>query len=91
MAICVIPLPPTIPGGPLTLGTTFQSLSTCNGYVLTTVQEYASLPTLLNIFTVPVSSDMREMWMIGFSLPIICWLTAWAYGSVINFMEQRKH
>ena len=70
---------------------TTQTIDTCTTYVLQTVQEYQSLPTLTDVFTMPLAADLGQMWMIGFSLPMITYLTAWGYGVVINWFNEKHH
>lgn len=47
--------------------------------------------TLTDIFSMPVSEDLQQMWMLGFGLPIITYLTAWGYGVVINWFNEKRH
>jgi hypothetical protein len=70
-------------------GTQVTSLSECpSGYIAVSSAEYSDLPSLTQIFTIPVTEDLQQMWMIGFALPVICYLTAWAYQSVISWFEK---
>lgn len=82
MAACVIET-----AGVLTLTT--DSISTCTGYVLLDALEYSDYPTLSNIFAMPLSTDLAEMWAVGFSLPLIVYLSAWALGTVVNFINSK--
>jgi len=50
-----------------------------------------SEPTLMDIFTIPLAGDLQQMWMLGFSLPIITYLTTWGYGVVINWFNEKYH
>ncbi|MCL7422875.1 MAG: hypothetical protein M8364_18450 [Methylobacter sp.] len=61
----------------------------CAGYVIMHSTEYSDLPTLTDLFTIPVAADLQQMWMLGFSLPVITYLTAWAYGVVINWFNEK--
>ncbi len=70
---------------------TTQTIDTCTTYILQTAQEYQTLPTLTDIFTMPLAEDLAQMWMIGFSLPMITYLTAWGYGVVINWFNEKHH
>lgn len=85
MALCVV----VTNSGGINLSTT-QTIDTCTTYVLGTAQDYASLPTLTDIFTMPLAGDLSQMWMLGFSMPIITYLTAWGYGVVINWFSDKK-
>lgn len=42
------------------------------------------------IFAQPDNLQIQEAFMAGFSLPLICFMTAWAYGFVIGFAS-RSH
>ncbi len=69
----------------------------CSGYdyVLLTPTELqalgdlSQLPTLQDIFTVPVAEDLAQMWAIGFSLPMVVYLVSWALGVVVNYINTR--
>lgn len=64
-----------------------SSIEDCAEFVLLDATEYQALtesPTLADIFTMPVAEDLGQMWAVGFSLPIIIYLTAWALGVVVN-------
>lgn len=64
-----------------------QSIADCTGYVLMDAIEYSETPTLQSIFAQPIAADLAELWMVGFSLPIIVYLSAWAFGVVINWFK----
>lgn len=56
--------------------------------VLLSATPIKQLFDLLNAaFTNPPPSDIQTAFMAGFALPMICYLTAWAFGSVINFIK----
>ena len=38
-------------------------------------------------FATPPSEEIQAAFLAGCSIPLIAWLTAWAYGSVINWMS----
>lgn len=62
----------------------------CAGYALMTAQEYASTPTLAALFAQPDADTVRQAFMAGLSLPLILWLTAWGFGVVVNFINDRS-
>jgi hypothetical protein len=62
----------------------------CTGYALMTAQEYASTPTLAALFATPDPDSVRAAFMAGLSLPLILWLVAWGFGSVVSFMNHRS-
>ena len=63
--------------------------SSCVGFAVMTAQEYAATPTLASLFAVPDSAGIQQAFIAGFSLPLVLWLTAWAFGSVIEFVNSR--
>jgi len=63
----------------------------CPNYAILSGQDFANVPTLTDIFTMPLAEDLQQMWMLGFSLPIITYLTAWGYGVVINWFNEKYH
>jgi len=68
---------------------TNQTLEECTSYVLMDSVAYTDYPTLTSIFNMPVAADLGEIWLIGFSLPIIIYLSAWAFGELISFVNDR--
>jgi len=67
-------------------------LDECTGVIILSADDYTKLmsePTLMDIFTIPVSGDLQQMWMLGFGLPVIAYLSAWAYGVVINWFKEK--
>lgn len=38
-------------------------------------------------FSTPPTEEIQAAFMAGCSIPLIAWLTAWAYGSVINWIN----
>ncbi|PPD46036.1 MAG: hypothetical protein CTY16_09535 [Methylobacter sp.] len=73
------------------LQATTTTLESCTDYVLLTASEFTGLPTLTDIFAMPVAGDLQQMWMLGFGLPVIAYLTAWAFGVVINWFSDKEH
>lgn len=55
--------------------------------VLPTLSDWSSQPTLQDIFSIPLQSDLQQMWMTGFALPVSVYLVSWAYQSIINFWK----
>jgi hypothetical protein len=72
-------------------GSEVATVAECAGYLAVPASEYSELPSLTQIFTIPVAADLQEMWMLGFALPIICYLTAWGYQSLISWFEKGEH
>jgi hypothetical protein len=79
-------------GGVLS-GVEVSAPSDCSAssYIAAPSSQFADLPTLMDIFTVPVVDDLQTMWMLGFGTPVICYLTAWAFQSVIGWFEQHSY
>ena len=72
------------------LGNLFQTgdpIASCSGFVLLDSTEFTDFPTLQSIFNMPLAADLSQLWMVGFSLPIIIYLTAWGFGVVINWFK----
>ncbi len=65
-------------------------VESCADLVLLTASEFTSYPTLVDIFTMPTASDLGQMWLIFFALPLICYLTAWGLGVVVNFFKPNQ-
>ena len=40
---------------------------------------------LAALFAMPDPASVQDAFVAGFSLPVICYLTAWGYGVVINW------
>ena len=83
MATCVVADP--VSG---VLSATSTPLDSCTSYVLIDASTYTSLPTLVDVFAVPLQSDLQSLWMTGFALPVIVYLSSWAYQSVISFVNK---
>lgn len=60
-----------------------------NAFISVAASKLATEPTLQDIFNIPPSADLLQMWELGFGLPILCYMTAWAYGSIINFFDSK--
>lgn len=91
MALCVSQQTINYQGKTLSViaESTTETIDNCTTYVLQTATEYQSLPTLTDIFTMPLAEDLTQMWMLGFTLPMITYLTAWGYGVVINWFNEK--
>lgn len=63
--------------------------SACQGYALMNSEEYAATPTLAALFAMPDADTIRTVFIAGFSLPLILWLTAWGFGTVVNWFNSR--
>ena len=70
--------------------TTVTTATDCTTYIAVSADTFVTQPTLQDIFNVPIASDMLQMWELGFGLPVLCYLVAWGYGTVIN-MFSRNH
>lgn len=64
-----------------------KSIEDCTGFVLLSADEYTNLPTLVDIFAMPLADDLQQMFEMGFVLPFLAYLTAWAYAVVINWFN----
>lgn len=59
-------------------------------YIAVASDGYTAAPTLVDLFTIPVADDLQQAFMIGFALPVICYLTAWGYQTVIGWFSTHK-
>jgi hypothetical protein len=85
MAICAV-----IDGSTGFLAATATAVDSCTGYVVQDASEYGAALTLGQIFTVPVVDDLQMVFSTGFTIPLIIYLVAWGYQSVINFATTDK-
>ena len=60
-----------------------------NAFIAQSAATLATQPTLQDIFSTPLAADLLQAWQLGFGLPMLCYMTAWAYGSLINFFESK--
>lgn len=58
-------------------------------FIATSASSMATQPTLQDVFNIPLAANLTQMFSLGFSLPILCFMVAWAYGTVINFFDSR--
>lgn len=61
----------------------------CSGFALMTAQEARDVPTLAALFAVPDAGTVADAFMAGCGLPLILWLSAWGFASVIHFINDR--
>lgn len=62
----------------------------CGGFALMTAQEARDVPTLAALFATPEPEQMVQAFMAGLSLPLILWLVAWGFGTVLKFWNDRS-
>lgn len=41
------------------------------------------------VMEIPIQTDLQQIWMTGFALPVICYLTAWGFQTVIGWFDTR--
>lgn len=46
--------------------------------------------TIEQLFNFPLSEDLNQAWLLGFGLPMICYLVCWGYGVVVNFFKPQN-
>lgn len=82
MAICVVTADGYLLQSPVVDGV-------CAGFWLVTPDD--KITFLERIFDPAYlsQSDYETLFLTGLTLPILCYLTAWAFGSVINFLNSR--
>lgn len=64
--------------------------------IIMTASEFAKLAntqsaslTVAELFAVPAVPDLQTVFMGGMSLPLILYLVAWAFGVVLNFINEK--
>lgn len=55
---------------------------------VSTLETLMASPTLQDIFSMPIATDLAQIWLVGFSLPIILYMSAWALEEVVKFINQ---
>ena len=68
---------------------TAQSNQDCTGFVLLEPTEYQQFLLGSSLFDPSEisSEDATALFVAGFSLVILCYMTAWGYGTVINWFR----
>jgi hypothetical protein len=49
----------------------------------------ASNLTVTELFAVPAVADLQTVFMAGIFLPLVLYLVSWAYGTVVNFINEK--
>ena len=75
MAQCVL-----FTGGALTA--TSDAPEACQGFVMQTAAEYTSTLSLAHALQPPAATDIGAAWLLGFSLPVVCFVVARMVRSV---------
>lgn len=83
MAVCLVPGEP----GTFDVDPAIIDMANCITLVAVPVREHGENVSFFDVFSVPIANDLQELWMVGFSLPLIVYLTCWAYGVVINWFR----
>lgn len=62
----------------------------CDGTWVISPEPLYELYQLLNaVFSTPDGADIAAAFMVGIGLPLVCYLTAWGYGAVVNTFGRR--
>jgi len=59
-------------------------------YTVLSAASIADQPSMQDIFAIPLAEDMVQMWSLGFGLPMICYLSAWGFGVLLNMLSDTK-
>lgn len=78
-AVCVVSS-----GGVLQVADT-ETAPACSQFLL----QQAGDMTVTDVFNVPVTADLQQVWMLFFALPMIIYLSAWALGQVVSFINPK--
>lgn len=62
---------------------TADAPATCAGYVLQTASEYSASMTLAQALQPPAGTDIGAAFVLGFSLPVLCFVVARLVRSVL--------
>lgn len=57
----------------------------CSEFLITSAGEV----TMMDLFTIPVASDLQQAFSLGFVLPMTVYLSAWALGQVVRFINTK--
>jgi len=68
---------------------TGETVDACTAFIVLQGGDWGGV-TLQDIFQIPVAADIASAWMAGFALPMIVYLSAWAYGYVINWFNDKE-
>lgn len=72
-----------------TLSQDINGYPICDGSWIEEPDVLAQLYELLSaLFSTPDTQSVATAFMAAFSLPMICYLTAWALGSVVDFASR---
>ena len=59
-----------------------------SGWMLLTEAEFQQQNTISMALAMPTNEDLGQMFQLGFSLPLIAWVTAYAFKSLINMIPK---
>lgn len=60
-----------------------------SGWMLLTDAEYQQQNTISTALAMPSQEELGQLFQFGFSIPLIAWLTAHAFKSIINMIPSR--
>lgn len=71
-----------------------QAITYCQGHGYATAQvlqvgDQTLTAVIQQALEIPTTAQLEEMWITGFVLPVICYLTAWGYQTVIAWFDHR--
>jgi len=64
-------------------------VGSCPGFILLDATEYTGGIVLSDLFAIPLSVELSSAWVAGFTLPLVVYLSAWALGVVVNFINTK--
>lgn len=50
----------------------------------------ADVPAYVTLFEIPANESIQTAFIAGFSIPMICYMAAWAFGSVVKFINRKS-
>lgn len=67
---------------------TNDAVEQCAGYILLTPVDFQRLQFLADLLVIPDKEALQVAFMAGITLPLIAYLTAWAFAQAINFLQR---
>lgn len=58
------------------------------GFIAESSTSFQQTPTLFDLFSIPLATDLNQMFMYGLFIPLLAYMTAWGYGIVINWFNE---
>lgn len=50
----------------------------------------SDVPAYVSLFEIPANESLQAAFVAGFSIPMICYMAAWAFGIVVKFISRNN-